>query len=154
MYTNWRRARPHVSDDSVMRDAMTEMHDLRISILRLGMSRMSLFHVVWRFNYKACSTKAIFAQAHHLGVFSIVCWEEGQSATSMCGLATAQCSHHQEQVSTSTLWHPIWSTSWSPSVPQNWSPLPLSPNQDSCRSYTQDDLHEEIWSLWVSCHVL
>jgi hypothetical protein len=24
---------------------------------------------------------------------------------------------------------------------------PLSPNQDLCRGYTQDDLHDEIWSL-------
>jgi hypothetical protein len=58
-----------------------------------------------------------------------------------------------KQVSTSMHWHPIWSTSESPSVLQDWSLLQLSPNQDSRRRYTQDNLHDEIWSLWVSCHV-
>jgi hypothetical protein len=46
MYTNRRRARPRVSDDSVMRDAMMEMRDLRISILHVGASRMRLSHIV------------------------------------------------------------------------------------------------------------
>jgi hypothetical protein len=27
--------------------------------------------------------------------------------------------HHQEQVSTSVHWHPVWSTTWSPSVLQD-----------------------------------
>jgi hypothetical protein len=35
-----------------------------------------------------------------LGLFNVVCGEERQRATPMCGLPTAQCSHHQEQVST------------------------------------------------------
>jgi hypothetical protein len=47
-------------------------------------------------------TRVIFSQAHHPGLFSVVCGEERQRAASMCGLPTAQCSHHQEQVSTST----------------------------------------------------
>jgi hypothetical protein len=49
-------------------------------------------------------------------------------------------------------WHPVWSTCWSPSVLQDWSPLWLSPNQDSCWRYTQDGLHDEICSPWISCH--
>jgi hypothetical protein len=31
----------------------------------------------------------------NLGVFSVVCREKGQRATSICGLLTAQCSHYQ-----------------------------------------------------------
>jgi hypothetical protein len=38
-----------------------------------------------------------------LGLFGIVCREEGQRVVSMCGLSTAKCSRHQEQVSTPTL---------------------------------------------------
>jgi hypothetical protein len=37
-----------------------------------------------------------------LGLFSVVCGEEGQRVASMCGLPTAQCSHHQEPISTPT----------------------------------------------------
>jgi hypothetical protein len=37
-----------------------------------------------------------------LGLFSIVCGEERQRDAFMCGLSTAKCSHHQEQVSTLT----------------------------------------------------
>jgi hypothetical protein len=36
MYANWRRARPRVSEDYVMRHVTTEMHDLRVSILHAG----------------------------------------------------------------------------------------------------------------------
>jgi hypothetical protein len=46
MYANWRRTRLCVSDDSVMRDVTIEMHDLRVSVLRAGTSRMMRFHVV------------------------------------------------------------------------------------------------------------
>jgi hypothetical protein len=46
MYTNRRRARLRISDNSVMRDVMTETRDLRVSILRVSASRMSLSHVV------------------------------------------------------------------------------------------------------------
>jgi hypothetical protein len=37
-----------------------------------------------------------------LGLLSTVCGEERQRATIMCGLSTAKCSHHQEQVSIPT----------------------------------------------------
>jgi hypothetical protein len=47
MYTNRRRARPSVTDDSVMRDAATETRDLRVSVLCVGASRISLSHVVY-----------------------------------------------------------------------------------------------------------
>jgi hypothetical protein len=46
MYANRRRARSCVSGDSVMRDVMTEMRDLHISILRAGAFWMRLSHVV------------------------------------------------------------------------------------------------------------
>jgi hypothetical protein len=46
MYANRRRGHPPVTDDSVMRDTTMEMHDLRVSILRAGTSRMRLLHVV------------------------------------------------------------------------------------------------------------
>jgi hypothetical protein len=36
------------------------------------------------------------------GLLSVVCGEERQRAVIMCGLSTAKCSHHQEQVSTPT----------------------------------------------------
>jgi hypothetical protein len=49
-----------------------------------------------RFSYKDYWTKHIT-----LGLFSTVCKEEGQGVASMCGLLTAQCSHHKEQESTS-----------------------------------------------------
>jgi hypothetical protein len=42
-----------------------------------------------------------------LELSSIVCREERQRVASMCGLLTAQCSHYQEQVSTSTNRHPV-----------------------------------------------
>jgi hypothetical protein len=47
----------------------------------------------------------------------------------MCVLSTVECSHYQEQVSSSTHRHIIRSTSGSPSVLQDWSPLRLSPYQ-------------------------
>jgi hypothetical protein len=46
MYTNQRRALSRISDDSVMRDVMTETRDLYVSILRVGASQMRLSHVV------------------------------------------------------------------------------------------------------------
>jgi hypothetical protein len=46
MYPNQRRAWAHISDYFVMRDAVMEMHDLSISILHTGMSRMCLSGVV------------------------------------------------------------------------------------------------------------
>jgi hypothetical protein len=46
MYTNQRRARACVSDDSVMQDVMTEIGDMCVSVLRVGASRMRLSHVV------------------------------------------------------------------------------------------------------------
>jgi hypothetical protein len=46
MYHNQRRAWARISDDSVMRDVMIEMRDLRVSVLRASASRMSLSHVV------------------------------------------------------------------------------------------------------------
>jgi hypothetical protein len=46
MYTNQRRVRARVSDDSVMRDVMMEMHDLRASVLRAGASQTCVSHVV------------------------------------------------------------------------------------------------------------
>jgi hypothetical protein len=51
---------------------------------------------------------------------------------------TAECRHHQEQVSTATYWCLVWSISESPSVLHDWSPLRLSSNQDSCWRYPQD----------------
>jgi hypothetical protein len=42
MYINRRRAQPHVSDDSVMQDAMMEMRNLHVSVLRVDASRMRL----------------------------------------------------------------------------------------------------------------
>jgi hypothetical protein len=46
MYTNWRRTQAHVSDDSIMRDAMTETRNLRIYILHANVSRMYTSHIV------------------------------------------------------------------------------------------------------------
>jgi hypothetical protein len=46
MYPNLRSVQAHISDDSVMRDAMTETCDLCISILRAGASRLCVSHVV------------------------------------------------------------------------------------------------------------
>jgi hypothetical protein len=46
MYANQRCVQPHISYDSVMRDVMTETRDLRISIVRVSMSRMRLSHIV------------------------------------------------------------------------------------------------------------
>jgi hypothetical protein len=46
MYTNRRRARARISDDFVMRDAMTKLCNLRVFILRAGTSQMRLSHVV------------------------------------------------------------------------------------------------------------
>jgi hypothetical protein len=46
MYTNRRRVRPPVFDDSVMRDEMTETCDLLVSVPRVSASQMSLSHVV------------------------------------------------------------------------------------------------------------
>jgi hypothetical protein len=46
MYPNRRHTQACVSDDSVMRDVMTEMHDLRISVLRAGASWLCVSHVV------------------------------------------------------------------------------------------------------------
>jgi hypothetical protein len=42
MYANRIRARPCVSDDSIMRDATTETRDLHVSILHVGASQMRL----------------------------------------------------------------------------------------------------------------
>jgi hypothetical protein len=47
--------------------------------------------------------KRLYSPKHiTLGLFSTVCREERQGVASMCGLPTAQCRHHQEQVPTST----------------------------------------------------
>jgi hypothetical protein len=46
MYPNQRRARMRISDDSIMRDAMMETHDLRVSVLHAGVSRLCVSHVV------------------------------------------------------------------------------------------------------------
>jgi hypothetical protein len=46
MYTNRRRVRTRVSDDSVMRDTMMEMRDLRVSVLHVSASQMCVSHIV------------------------------------------------------------------------------------------------------------
>jgi hypothetical protein len=46
MYTNRRRARARVSDDSVMRDVTTETRDLCVSVHHAGASRLCVSHVV------------------------------------------------------------------------------------------------------------
>jgi hypothetical protein len=46
MYHNRRRVRTRVSDDVVMRDAMTETRDLCISVLHMGASSLYVSHVV------------------------------------------------------------------------------------------------------------
>jgi hypothetical protein len=46
MHANQRHVRLCVSDDSVMRDATIETHDLCVSVLRADTSRMRLSHVV------------------------------------------------------------------------------------------------------------
>jgi hypothetical protein len=46
MYPNRRRARAFISDESIMRDVMTEMYDLCISILHACTSRLCVSHVV------------------------------------------------------------------------------------------------------------
>jgi hypothetical protein len=51
MYPNRRRALTHISDYFVMRDAIMEMCDLCVSILRTVASRLCLSHVVKSFFY-------------------------------------------------------------------------------------------------------
>jgi hypothetical protein len=46
MYTIRRRPEARLSDNSVMQDAKMEMHDLCVSVLHVGASRMRLYHVV------------------------------------------------------------------------------------------------------------
>jgi hypothetical protein len=48
--------------------------------------------------------------------------------SSTCGLSTIECSHHQEQVSSSMYPYLVWSVSESPGVLQDWSLLWLSPD--------------------------
>jgi hypothetical protein len=46
MYTNQRRTRARVSDDSVIRDATTETRDLRVSVLRAGTSSFLIYEAL------------------------------------------------------------------------------------------------------------
>jgi hypothetical protein len=46
MYANRTRARPHVSDDSTMRDMTRETCNLRVSVLHVGVSQMRLSYKV------------------------------------------------------------------------------------------------------------
>jgi hypothetical protein len=46
MYTSRRSAWAHVSDDSVMRDVTMETCDLRVSVIRAGVSRQCVSHIV------------------------------------------------------------------------------------------------------------
>jgi hypothetical protein len=47
MYPNQRRARARVLDDSVMRDLMTEMCDLHVSVFCASTSWLCVSHVVY-----------------------------------------------------------------------------------------------------------
>jgi hypothetical protein len=64
MYLNWRRARTHFSDNSVIRDVMMETCDLHISVLRAGASRLHVSHVV-------VGTERIWRIPHRWGVLRL-----------------------------------------------------------------------------------